>query len=171
LELCVDLSIQKIDNRKIVRGRMPVIHLLGRVALISNGHILLAHGIGAKNTFLPGGHVEYNEAVKNAIMRELKEEFGGEVQIEEFIGVVENSFEYRGQPYHELNLLFSGKLLNYDYTQTPKSLESHLEFYWQRIDKLREANLLPPPLLTIIPGYHRDRKSSLWTNTMENEKE
>lgn len=150
---------------------MPAIHFLGRVALISNGHILLAHGIGAENTFLPGGHVEYNEAVKNAILRELREEFDGEAQIEEFIGVVEHSFEYPGQPYHELNLLFSGRLLNYDYTQIPKSLEPHLEFYWQRIDKLREANLLPSPLLTIIPSYYRDRKGSLWTSTMENEKE
>ncbi len=150
---------------------MPAIRLLGRVALISNGHILLAHGIGAKNTFLPGGHVEYNEAVKSAILRELREEFEGEVQIEGFIGVVEQSFQYGGQPYHELNLLFSGKLLNYDYTQIPKSLESHLEFYWQPIDKLGEANLLPAPLLTIIPGYYRDGKSSLWTSTMENEKE
>ena len=150
---------------------MPAIHLLGRVALISNGHILLAHGIGAKNTFLPGGHVEYNEAVKSAILRELREEFEGEVHIEGFIAVVEQSFQYGGQPYHELNLLFSGRLLNFDYTQIPKSLESHLEFYWQRIDKLREANLLPAPLLTIIPGYYRDGKSSLWTSTMENEKE
>ncbi|GAG77802.1 unnamed protein product [marine sediment metagenome] len=43
---------------------MPAIHLLGRVALISNAHILLAHEIRAKNTFLPGGHIEYNEPAK-----------------------------------------------------------------------------------------------------------
>jgi ADP-ribose pyrophosphatase YjhB (NUDIX family) len=150
---------------------MPAIHLLGRVALISNGHILLAHGIGAENTFLPGGHVEYNEAVKNAIVREVREEFDGEAKIEGFIGVVEHSFEYHARPYHELNLLFSGRLLNYNYTQIPKSLESHLEFYWQRIDRLEEVNLLPLPLLTIIPSYYRDRKGSLWTSTMGNEKE
>ena len=54
---------------------MPAIHLLGRVALISSGYILLAHEIRAKNTFLPGGHVEYNEPVKNAIVRELREKF------------------------------------------------------------------------------------------------
>ena len=30
---------------------MPVIHLLGRVVLISNGHILLAHEIGADNEY------------------------------------------------------------------------------------------------------------------------
>jgi len=150
---------------------MPAIHLLGRVALISNGHILLAHGIGAKNTFLPGGHVEYNETVKNTILRELREEFDGEVQIEGFIGVVEHSFEYRNQPHHELNLVFSGRLPHYCYPQTPKSLESHLEFYWQPIDKLKEVNLLPLPLLTIIPGYYKDRKGSLWTSTKENERE
>jgi len=150
---------------------MPAIHLLGRVALISNAHILLAHEIRAKNTFLPGGHIEYNEPAKNTILRELREEFDGEVQIEGFIGVVEHSFEYHNQPYHELNLVFSGRLLHCHCPQIPKSLESHLEFYWQRIDKLKEANLLPPPLLTIIPSYCRDRKSSLWTSTMENEKE
>lgn len=150
---------------------MSAIHLLGRVALISNDHILLAHKIGAENTFLPGGHVEYNEAAKNAILREVREEFDGEAIIEGFIGVIEHSFEYYSQPYHELNLLFSGRLLNYNYTQIPKSLEPHLEFYWQRIDKLREANLLPLPLLTIIPSYYRDRKGSLWTSTIGNEKE
>ncbi len=150
---------------------MPAIHLLGRVALISNAHILLAHEIRAKNTFLPGGHIEYNEAAKNTILRELREEFDGEVQIEGFIGVVEHSFEYHNQPYHELNLVFSGRLLHCHCPQIPKSLESHLEFYWQRIDKLKEANLLPLPLLTIIPSYCKDRKSSLWTSTMENEKE
>ncbi len=150
---------------------MPAIHLLGRVALISNGHIVLAHEIGAKNTFLPGGHVEYSETVKNTILRELREELDGEVQIEGFIGVVEHSFEYHNQPYHELNLVFSGRLLRYYYPQIPKSVESHLEFYWQPIDKLEEANLLPRPLLTIIPSYYSDRIDSLWTSTMENEKE
>ena len=150
---------------------MPAINLLGRVTLMNNGHILLAHGIGAKNTFLPGGHVEHNEATKSAIIRELREEFDGEVQIEGFIGVVEQSFEQRGQPYHELNLLFSGRLLNFDHTQTPKSLKSHLEFYWQPIAKLGEANLLPVPLLTIIPVYYRDGKSRPWTSMMEEEKE
>lgn len=146
---------------------MAVIHLLGRVVLVSNGHILLAHEISADNTFLPGGHVECNEAVKNTIRRELREEFDGNVEVEEFIGVIEHSFECRAQPYHELNLLFFGTLLNCHYPQKPKSLESHLEFYWQPIDRLKEANLLPSALVTIVPSYSRHRQSSLWVSTME----
>ena len=42
---------------------MSTINVLGRIVIISKGHVLLAHEIGARNTFLPGGHVEYNEGV------------------------------------------------------------------------------------------------------------
>lgn len=146
---------------------MLTIHVLGRIAIIDKAHVLLAHEIGAKNTFLPGGHVEYNEGVKNAILRELKEEFNGEVRIDQFIGVIEHSFDYNAQPYYELNLLFSGSLLNYAYPQIPESLESHLEFYWQPVEKLKGANLLPPPLATVIPSYYKEGKDSLWISTME----
>lgn len=118
-----------------------------------------------------GGHVEYNEGVKSALIRGLKEEFHGEVKIDEFIGVIEHSFEYNNQPYHELNRLFSGSLLNYDYPRIPKSLESHLEFYCQPVEELREANPLPSPLFTIVPSSHKHRENSSWISTMENEKE
>jgi len=148
---------------------MLTTHVLGRIAIINKGHVLLAHKIGAKNTFLPGGHVEYNEGAKNAILRESKEEFNGEVKIDQFIGVIEHSFDYNAQPYYELNFLFSGSLLNYVCPQIPKSLESHLEFYWQPVEKLKEANLLPSPLVAVVSSYHKERKSSLWISTMENE--
>ncbi len=151
------------------------IHVLGRIVIVSEGHVLLTHKLGAKHTFLPGGHVEYNEGVKNAILRELKEEFNGEAKIEQFIGVVEHSFEHNGQTYYELNLVFAGRLLNYAYPQNPKSLEPYLEFYWQPIEKLKEANLMPSPLVTIIPRYCKQKETSLWASTLEmknfNEKE
>lgn len=148
---------------------MSTINVLGRIVIISKGHVLLAHEIGARNTFLPGGHVEYNEGVKNAILRELKEEFNGEVKIGQFIGIIEHSFDHNGQPYYELNLIFSGSLLNYTFPQIPETLESHLEFHWQPVEKLREANLLPPPLVTIISKHYKHSKDSLWISTMENE--
>ncbi|GEM_PF-411836 len=149
---------------------MLTINIVGRIVIISETYILLAHEIGAKNTFLPGGHVEYNEGAKSAILRELKEEFNGEGKIDKFIGVIEHSFEHNNQPYYELNLLFSGSLLNYDYPQIPESLESHLKFYWQPIEKLKEVNLLPSPLATVIHNYFKqEKRNSLWISTMENE--
>jgi len=36
---------------------------------------------------LPGGFVEYNEAVENAVLRETKEETGLDVEIEKLVGI------------------------------------------------------------------------------------
>jgi len=154
-------------NKQTQRGTdMSTIHVLGRMVIISKDHVLLAHEIGEKHTFLPGGHVEYNEGVKNAILRELKEEFNGEGKIDKFIGVIEYSFDYKGEPYHELKLLFSGRLSNYNYPQIPKSLEPNLEFYWYPIKKLKEVNLLPPPTVIIISDYYKKGKTGVYVNAV-----
>ena len=159
----------KLMSRKkmIQQAETSPIHVLGRAVIISEGHILLAHDTNTENTFLPGGHIEYNEGAKNALLRELREEFNGEAEINGFVGVLEHSFEYNNHTHYELNLLFSTRLLNYSHTQKPRSLEPHLEFLWQPIEKLEEANLLPSPLNAIIPDYYRKRQNSLWTSTME----
>jgi ADP-ribose pyrophosphatase YjhB (NUDIX family) len=145
---------------------MEPINVLGRIVIIEEGHILLAHEIGKENTHLPGGHVEYNEGIKNAIKRELKEEINGEVDIEDFIGVIEHTFTHRNRPYYELDFVYSGSLKNLHYPDNPKSLESILEFYWQPVEKLKEAILLPEPLQRIIPDYFEKRGKSLWVSTM-----
>lgn len=157
----------KKEPRKI--DETPI-HVLGRAVIMSQGHILLAHQISAKNTFLPGGHVEYNEGTKRAIVRELKEEFDGEARVKEFIGIIEHSFEdsYGNKPFYELNLLFNVELLNVTFPVNPSSNEPHLEFHWHPLEKLREAKLLPEPLNEIISGYKNGRKS-LWISTLERE--
>lgn len=147
----------------------PAIHVLGRAVIISEGHILLAHQINAKNTFLPGGHVEYNEGTKKAIVRELKEEFNGEARVDEFIGIIEHSFEdrYENKPFYELSLLFKVKLLSIRFPDNPESNEPHLEFRWHPLEKLGDANLLPEPLNAIIFDYSKAGKKSLWISTLE----
>ena len=144
---------------------MTAITALGRIAIIDKGHILLAHQIGADNTFLPGGHVEPNESVKYTILRELKEEFNGDGRISQFLGVIEHGFQRNDQPHYALNLVFSGTLLNYTFPQPIKSLETHLEFYWQPIQKMDEENLLPSPLVSMIVEYYKHDQKSVWMNT------
>lgn len=44
-------------------------HVLARGVIVSSDYILVAHCIGMDNTFLPGGHVEFNEGNRNAASR------------------------------------------------------------------------------------------------------
>ena len=136
---------------------MKCIHILGRAVIIDKGHILLAREIGQTHTFLPGGHVEYNEGVKNAIIRELKEEFNGKIIINDFIGAVEHSFDYNGEPYYEINLIFNTTLNNFAFPDIPKSLENHLDFIWQPINKLAE----------ILINHANNNINSIWSSTIE----
>lgn len=53
---------------------------------------------------LPGGHVDYNEKVEQALRREIKEELGIKVQIKNLIGVY--SDPERDPRYHSVSIAF-----------------------------------------------------------------
>ena len=141
--------------------------IIGRLAILQNGHLLLAHFRDEKYTFLPGGHVMPDEGIKAAIRRELWEEFNGRVEIDRYICTLEHSFYNNDKKQNEISFVFSGKLLNCTYPQKPGSCEIDLEFFWRSIDKLNEANLLPQPLRHVLPDFFNDNNSGLWISTIE----
>ena len=140
------------------------INVLGRVVIVEQNHIL---AVKKKDYyFLPGGHVEYNEGLKETITRECVEEFSGEVKVTDFMGIIENSFdEGDGTPYHELGFLFKGELTNTNFPEVPKSNEEDLTCEWLDLGKIDEYNLLPTP----IKGFLKENmeKTSSWVSTME----
>ncbi|MED1478413.1 NUDIX domain-containing protein, partial [Bacillus pseudomycoides] len=51
-------------------------HHLVRGIFIKDSKVLLAQAKGYTNTFLPGGHIEFGESSKDALIREIEEELG-----------------------------------------------------------------------------------------------
>jgi len=138
------------------------IEVIARALILNGDKILLTHAKSKKYTYLPGGHVKYGEFTEEALKRELQEELGVSTEIIAFVGVLEykyKSFEGETMIFHELNLIFYVKISGAVSTvHGLQSKEKRLEFIWVPIKKLKDYNLLPAPLITLIPSWINSEK-------------
>ncbi len=148
---------------------MPKIEVIARLIIIQAGSVLLSHKLGENNTYLTGGHVEQDETAQQALRREFEEECGCAIEVGEFLGVVEHAYTSteKHKRHHEYNLVFSGKLVDTPFPQPPPSKEAKLEFLWQPLDHLDEANLLPGPMNEIVRQCAAgELRPSVWKSTL-----
>lgn len=88
------------------RRKNSQIHFRVAGVALTDSHVLLFRSENDDFWSLPGGHVEPGETALQALVRELREETGQEIVTGPLLWVVENFFEYRGEPHHELGLYF-----------------------------------------------------------------
>ena len=114
------------------------IEVIARGVCVLDGKILLCKAKGGATTYLPGGHVEFGETGREALVREVKEELGVDAGTGAFLGVVENSFQQRGKPHAEVNLVYE---LTLPVDVEARSQEDWIEFEWRDVADL--GDLLP----------------------------
>jgi ADP-ribose pyrophosphatase YjhB (NUDIX family) len=93
-------------------------HFLSAAAIVLNerNEILLIKG-PERGWEMPGGVVEEGESLKNAAIRETKEESGIDIEVTKFCGVFQNVSQ------SICNTLFLGRPIGGELTTTPESLE------------------------------------------------
>ena len=134
------------------------IETIARGVCVRDGKLLLCRAAGGSSTYLPGGHIEFGETGRQALVREVKEELGVESSTGQFLGVVENSFLQHGKPHAEINLVYELKLGNGERGMgngelpTLQSQEDWIEFEWCDLNRLEEENLLPPAFRSLSDG-------------------
>jgi 8-oxo-dGTP diphosphatase len=134
---------------------MAGIEFIARAVINRDDEVLLAHGIGEPNTFLPGGHVEPGEYAEDALRRELSEELGVDSVIGEFVGVLEHKFtDRKGRRYEEVNLIFEASVTGDEVS----SVEGHLEFIWANPEEFKARNLLPSSLHGLLEKWFETGK-------------
>ena len=119
------------------------IETIARGVCVKDGKLLLCRAKGGKSTYLPGGHIEFGETGRAALVREVKEELGIEAAAGAFLGALENSFMQNGKPHAEINLVYVLELAEGTDTGNLKSQEDWIEFVWHDLKDLDSANLLP----------------------------
>jgi len=120
-----------------------------------------------KHYFFPGGHIEFGESAKKALIRELKEELDIVVKKLSFIGTVENIYIEKRDKYkehlgkhHEINLVFSVSAEKVK----DKSLEDHIDFFFLDTKQFAKRRVLPLTLKKQVLKWLKDRKNFWITN-------
>ena len=144
-------------------------HHLARGIFIQNGKVLVAHAIGHQNTFLPGGHIEFGESAKDALVREIEEELGIDCTIGKFLGLVEHKWMHKGVLNCEINQVFEAHSEDLQTGDDPQSKEPHIEFFWLNEVELEERNLQPYPLQKAIQDYLNGSKDTWWESSLNKE--
>ena len=139
-------------------------HYLARAIIQNNNKILLVREKGSKFTFLPGGQIEFSEAAKVVLKRELKEETGLDFEVINFIGAIEHTWSWGQNINSEVNLLFCAETED---VSKISSKEQHIEFIWVSIDEISEVNLRPEPLIQLLTHGSIENINSYWTSTIE----
>jgi len=115
------------------------IETIARGVAVKDGKILLCRAKGGKTSYLPGGHIEFGETGREALVREIREELGVESQTGAFLGVVENSFLQHGKPHAEINLVYELILEGLP----DRAQEDWIAFEWVPLAELSSAHVLP----------------------------
>ena len=138
------------DEPVLPEYELAGIETIARGVCVREGRLLVCRAKGAKTCYLPGGHVEFGETGRQALVREMLEETGLAAEAGDFLGVVENSFEQHGKPHAEVNLVYAMALPDGGVS----SCEDWIEFDWVPLSGLGDANLLPADFrrLALWPG-------------------
>lgn len=126
------------------------IETIARGVAVADGRLLLCRAKGSATSYLPGGHIEFGETGREALVREMREELGVEAKAGRFLGVVENSFMQHGHPHAEINLVY--ELAFDEPLLEPRSVEDWISFEWCELSRLDEAGLLPEAFRRLSSG-------------------
>jgi len=151
---------------RVVNKPRPEIELVVRGVLINGDHILLVHSKKARNTYLPGGHIEFGESAIAALKREIREELGFRASVTGFLGCVEHGWTCAGIRNHEINLIFR---MEFDCPVpgiNPVSRETKIEFWWRKINELKTARLEPRVLRKLLPEWLKKGIPGQWGSTL-----
>lgn len=126
-----------------------------RLVITKGDEILLTKVKGGDFYFLPGGGLEFNESIEEAISRELKEELGINLKSTEFIGINETRFTDKNGVNHGIDLIFKVEVDKLN----DVSKEDHISFGFNKISEIPNLNILPGSLKKSLINWFNDQKN------------
>ena len=123
--------------------------------IIHNNKVLTHKSTNKNHYALPGGRVAIGENSEKTIKREIKEELGKDIEINDYIATIENFFEMDNKKYHEIYFLYKIEFENEEDKKIESTLQNiegkeDLHYEWLDLEKIDEYNILPVCLKDIL---------------------
>ncbi len=129
------------------------------IVLDAEGRLLLVHKTDNNLWALPGGGVDPGESVSQAVVREVKEETGIDVEVTDLVGVYTNPHHVMayddGEVRQQFSLCFRTRLLGGELRTSSET--SQVAFV--DLDQLEDLDIHPSMRLRINHGIHRRQPS------------
>lgn len=108
-----------------------------------------------------GGGIEFGETSRDAVVREIREELGAEIENVRRLGTLESIFTLEGEAGHEIVFVFDATFVDRSYYEeavlTGREHEATFRAEWKSLDELTqgEARLVPDGLAALVHDDHR----------------
>ncbi len=148
---------------------MSTIETIARGVCINNNHLLLCRSRGGGAvSYLPGGHIEFQEQARTALEREIMEELGQPSRAGRFLGCCEHTFIQKAEPHTEIYLVFELDICTVNTNSPHAACEAWISFFWQPLAQLEESDLQPAELRQTITQWLQNAgfatSGDLWCN-------
>ena len=142
------------------------IEIVARGVMIRDGYVLVCHNLKKSNTFLPGGHVEWNESAPESLRREIVEEIGLKSRVGRFLGACEHAYLWKKRRVCEINLVFELNIPGLRPGKPVPSAEAKLAFEWIPLKGLERSSMEPRVLAKRLGGWvRRGASADRWAST------
>ncbi|MGH1283947.1 NUDIX domain-containing protein [Bacillus toyonensis] len=134
-------------------------HLRAEVMIVNDEHSKVLVQCDENESFyrFPGGSIEFGETSKDAIIRELIEEYDLKVDVHELAIVNEHIFEWNNEKGHHCTLLIHWGTAQEVVTNEIRHKEHEdIILIWKRIEELKEKPTYPEGIISYLEEDNRN---------------
>lgn len=100
---------------------------------------------------LPGGFVDLNETVEQALIRELKEELNIDIGVDNYLFSIPNTYTYKGYDSQPLDFFFRAHIIDSSQMKTEESEISAVQFI--KPEEINPADFGLPSIRTAVSRF------------------
>ncbi|MGN5652013.1 NUDIX domain-containing protein [Bacillus sp. Brlt_9] len=137
---------------------MKIPKLRAEVMILNEDHSEVLVQCDVSKTFyrFPGGSIEFGETAKEAIKRELMEEYDLKIDVQELAVVNEDIFEWNNGKGHHCTLLHWGTVEEIITNEIRHKEYEDIKLTWKSINELMEKPTYPKSIVSYLEENNRN---------------